>query len=310
MARTHRTMFWRDHVQPSIALRRAFGALASALPALHAALLAAALCLCFDITAQAQPTLSLDDALQRAQQRSSQLSAQDSAAAAAREMAAAAGRLPDPVLQARHQQPADRAAPMRFSLTRDFMTMRSIGVMQEFTRDDKRKARAARFERRGRRRRGAPRGGARRRCAATRRWPGSTATTIERMRDLLNDTARRSAAADRGRRGRLPRRPRRAGRGVRGARRGGAARRPHRPGRSADRTAQDALARWVGATPRTQPLAAPPALTLDSTVMRRMSTRSSTQHPQLGVLRTPGGDGTRRSATSRAASRRPTGASS
>ena len=29
----------------------------------------------------------------------------------------------------------------RFSLTRDFMTMRSVGVMQEFTRGDKRKAR-------------------------------------------------------------------------------------------------------------------------------------------------------------------------
>ncbi|HEY8709930.1 MAG TPA: TolC family protein, partial [Burkholderiaceae bacterium] len=37
--------------------------------------------------------------------------------------------------------------PDRYSLTNDFMTMRSIGVMQEFTRKDKRRARSARFER-------------------------------------------------------------------------------------------------------------------------------------------------------------------
>ncbi|WP_244959375.1 TolC family protein [Cupriavidus gilardii] len=36
--------------------------------------------------------------------------------------------------------------PDQFSLTRDFMTMRSISVMQEFTRSDKRRAKAARFE--------------------------------------------------------------------------------------------------------------------------------------------------------------------
>ena len=37
--------------------------------------------------------------------------------------------------------------PMRFSLTDDFMTMRSVGLTQTFTRADKRRARAARFER-------------------------------------------------------------------------------------------------------------------------------------------------------------------
>jgi outer membrane protein TolC len=35
----------------------------------------------------------------------------------------------------------------RFSLTQDFMTMRSVGVMQEITRSDKLKARSARFNR-------------------------------------------------------------------------------------------------------------------------------------------------------------------
>lgn len=94
----------------------------------------------------AQDVLSLDRALRLAQDRSRQLPAQESASAAARVMASAAGQLPDPVLKASITNlPID--GPDRFSLTRDFMTMRSIGVMQEFTRDEKRKARAARFER-------------------------------------------------------------------------------------------------------------------------------------------------------------------
>jgi outer membrane protein TolC len=95
---------------------------------------------------QAQPPLTLDDALRAAQARSRQLSAQDAAALAAREMAVAAGRRPDPVIKGSLTNlPID--GPDRFSITRDFMTMRSIGVMQEFTREDKRVARSARFQR-------------------------------------------------------------------------------------------------------------------------------------------------------------------
>jgi outer membrane protein TolC len=61
-------------------------------------------------------------------------------------MAVAAAQLPDPTLRAGvNDLPIN--GPDRFSLTRDSFTMRSISVMQEFTRDDKRKARAARFER-------------------------------------------------------------------------------------------------------------------------------------------------------------------
>jgi outer membrane protein TolC len=93
-------------------------------------------------------SLALDEALRLAQQRSGQLAAQDAASTAAREMAVAAGRLPDPVLKAGvNNLPV--TGPDAWSLTRDFMTMRSIGVMQEFTRADKRKARAERFEREG-----------------------------------------------------------------------------------------------------------------------------------------------------------------
>jgi outer membrane protein TolC len=95
---------------------------------------------------RAQASLTLDQALRLAQERSRQLPAQESAAAAARQMALAAGQLPDPVLKAGiNNLPIDGAD--RFSLTRDFMTMRSVGVMQEVTRGEKRKARSARFDR-------------------------------------------------------------------------------------------------------------------------------------------------------------------
>jgi outer membrane protein TolC len=95
--------------------------------------------------AAAQP-LSLDRALELARARSQAVIAQDAAATAARELAVAAGQLPDPTVTVGiNNLPV--TGPDRFSLTDDFMTMRSIGVMQEFTRDGKRKARSARYER-------------------------------------------------------------------------------------------------------------------------------------------------------------------
>nr|WP_315239946.1 TolC family protein [uncultured Albidiferax sp.] len=96
--------------------------------------------------AQAQQALSLDQALQLAQDRSRHLVAQDAVARSSRDMAVAAGQLPDPVLKAGvNNLPVN--GEDRFSITRDFMTMRSVGVMQEFTRSDKLKARSARFNR-------------------------------------------------------------------------------------------------------------------------------------------------------------------
>jgi outer membrane protein TolC len=90
--------------------------------------------------------LAFDQALHLAQDRSRQLAAQDSATAAARQMALAASQRPDPVLKfGINNLPVDGRD--RFSLTRDFMTMQSVGVMQEFTREDKRVARASRLER-------------------------------------------------------------------------------------------------------------------------------------------------------------------
>ena len=90
--------------------------------------------------------LTLDQALTLAQERSRQLVAQDSAASGAREMAVAAGQLPDPTLRVSLDALPINGAN-RFSVTRDEFTMRTIGISQELTRDAKRKARAARFER-------------------------------------------------------------------------------------------------------------------------------------------------------------------
>jgi outer membrane protein TolC len=97
------------------------------------------------LPAFAQP-LTLGEAQRRAVERSRQLAAQDSAVAASREMSAAAGQLPDPTLRfGLDNLPIN--GPDQFSVTRDFMTMRRIGLMQEFTREEKRRLRSERFER-------------------------------------------------------------------------------------------------------------------------------------------------------------------
>ena len=96
--------------------------------------------------AQAQATLGLDQALRLAEARSRQLVAQDAAAAGAREMAVAAGQRPDPTLRFSLDALPINGAD-RFSVVRDDFTMRTIGISQELTRDAKRQARAARFER-------------------------------------------------------------------------------------------------------------------------------------------------------------------
>ncbi len=96
---------------------------------------------------RAQPdALTLEESLRLAAERSQQLLAEDAAAKAAREMAVAAGEAPDPTLTLGIANlPVDGAD--RFDIERDFMTMRSIGLMRELTRADKRQARAARYMR-------------------------------------------------------------------------------------------------------------------------------------------------------------------
>ena len=111
------------------------------------ALLLATLALAPNWPAQAAgATLSFVEAQRLAAARSLQLVAHDASITSSREMAVAAGQLPDPVLRGGIDNLPIEGSD-RFNLSRDFMTMRRIGVMQEFTRADKRQLRAARFER-------------------------------------------------------------------------------------------------------------------------------------------------------------------
>ena len=92
----------------------------------------------------AETQLTLAQAQRIAIERSHALPAKDYAAIASREMAVAAGQLPDPMLRAGIEN-LPVSGDERFSLTSDFMTMRSIGVMQEVTRSDKRRWRSERY---------------------------------------------------------------------------------------------------------------------------------------------------------------------
>ncbi|HAT33241.1 MAG TPA: heavy metal resistance protein CzcC [Janthinobacterium sp.] len=123
-------------------------------PRLARPLLRTALCaaLAFSSTATtvaapaATPPLSLAEAQRLALARSPRLPGQDGAITAWRQMAAAAGQLPDPVLAFGVDNLPISGAD-RFSLGNDFMTMRRVGLTQEFTAADKRRLRAERLER-------------------------------------------------------------------------------------------------------------------------------------------------------------------
>jgi len=99
--------------------------------------------------AQASPSqlpasLSLAEAQRLAVARSRQVAAQDAAWTASREMAVAAGQLPDPVLKLGIDNLPVNGAD-RGSLSADFMTMRRVGISQELTRADKRALRSDRY---------------------------------------------------------------------------------------------------------------------------------------------------------------------
>ena len=85
--------------------------------------------------------LTLAEAQSLAVARSPQIAGLGYAASAAREMAVAAGQLPDPTLKVGVQN-LPVTGPDAFSVSADFMTMRSVGVMQELTARDKRELRA------------------------------------------------------------------------------------------------------------------------------------------------------------------------
>lgn len=111
-----------------------------------ALILAAGMALVAWPVAAAEPTLSLAEALKIAVSRSQQLASQRSMVDAAREMAIPAGELPDPKLKAGVENVPTQGQDA-WSLTRDFMTMSKIGLMQEFPREEKRRLKVARVER-------------------------------------------------------------------------------------------------------------------------------------------------------------------
>jgi outer membrane protein TolC len=102
--------------------------------------------LCSAPPAAADAPLTLAEAQRVAVARSRMLAAQDAAVTAAREMSVAAGQLPDPVATVGvNNLPIN--GPDAWSFTKDFMTMTSVGLVQEFTREEKREARVERYQR-------------------------------------------------------------------------------------------------------------------------------------------------------------------
>jgi outer membrane protein TolC len=102
--------------------------------------LLAALAMALAVPALCAPPLPLEEALALAQSRSPQLAAQRAAARAAEALVPAAGENPDPQLFFGIENvPAEGAN--RFSLDADSMTMKRVGVMQQFVRGEKREER-------------------------------------------------------------------------------------------------------------------------------------------------------------------------
>ena len=100
------------------------------------------LCLCFALFSplawsEPGPPLTLDAAVERAFARAPQLEAGGAAVDAAHSLRVSAGRLPDPAAIIGIDNLPTTGADA-WSTTRDFMTMRKVGVMQEFPAPGKR----------------------------------------------------------------------------------------------------------------------------------------------------------------------------
>ena len=234
------------------------------------------------VVAQTSSTapLTLAIAVQLAVSQSRLVEAGRLQASSARDMALAAGQLPDPVLKLGiNNLPV--SGDDRFSFGRDFMTMRSVGVMQEFIRADKRLARTLRFEKEAQSAEAT-------RFLNTSNIQRSTALAWldrhfqERMAGLLvqleNEARLQIDAAEDAYRG---------NRGSRGdiiAARSALAQIEDRAavaGRQVQ-TAKTLLIRWVGEVAE-QPLSAPPALNVAP--LSEVDLESQIQHhPQIAVM--------------------------
>jgi outer membrane protein, heavy metal efflux system len=113
---------------------------------LHARLSVCVLVSCLSGLAWADEPLSLEEALALASRQSAQLAAQRHGIEAAQRAIVPARELPDPKLFFGVDNLPVTTSDA-FSLTRDFMTMRKIGVMQEFPRGQKRELKGQLAER-------------------------------------------------------------------------------------------------------------------------------------------------------------------
>ena len=98
----------------------------------------------FAVDAGARP-LSLDEAVRLAEDDSPAINARKAAVESADDAVAPAGALPDPQLVAGIDNLPVTTGDA-FSVTRDFMTMRKVGVMQDFPQRAKRKSRTERAQ--------------------------------------------------------------------------------------------------------------------------------------------------------------------
>lgn len=124
----------------------------AARPGAHARIAAAcfALILLLAFTAEgarggSAAPLSLDEAVRLAEQQAPSLDARQAAFESASDAVGPAGQLPDPELIAGIDNLPVTTGDA-FSLTRDFMTMRKVGVMQTFTHRQKRELRTQRAQ--------------------------------------------------------------------------------------------------------------------------------------------------------------------
>ena len=96
--------------------------------------------------AGAEPPLSLEEAIDQARRETPDVAASAAMLEGAQAVAPSAGRLPDPELVTGVDNLPINTDD-RFSFTRDFMTMRKIGVMQSFPNREKRRLQSERAER-------------------------------------------------------------------------------------------------------------------------------------------------------------------
>lgn len=112
------------------------------LASLRAPVVCAALAFASAVAHAQEIAITLDAALQTATDHSAAMQAAQASVRASSEAAVKAGQLPDPTLKAGVDN-LPVSGPQKFTIGQDFMTMRRIGIEQEWVSGDKRRLRSA-----------------------------------------------------------------------------------------------------------------------------------------------------------------------